>query len=127
MSARLAAGPGEDESHTWLPKIEGHVRAKSQYAKVFVCGYDGFRLLYHARSEVFTHALDFSFEQAEEDYYGHDLFVLVRRPDGLAGMESVHRRYPDMYVYGHGPTQGAGFWGEWRLFQIIRAPRREKR
>jgi hypothetical protein len=111
----------------WLSRIEHQVTSRTPYAKVFVCGYEGFKLLGTRHSEVFTHSLDFNFEQARKDYYGHDLFVLVHRPVDRGGMDSVHWQYEQIYELGHRYTLYDGTWGNWRLFEIIQAPRRQRK
>jgi hypothetical protein len=138
LAAGLALSPGgaapgrrapgrsiEQERSIWLPRIERHVLGRSPYAKVFVCGYDSFRLLGSETGPVFAHALDLNFHQVKNDYYGHTLFVLVHRPEGRSAMDSIHWQVPRMFELGHRETLYDGDWGPWRLFEIIQAPRRD--
>jgi hypothetical protein len=104
--------------------IEAYVRDHARYPKVFVCGHEGFDLLWNRRGDVFVHALDFDFAQSKKDYAGHDLFLLVRRPRGRAAMDSVHRKYPEVFALGADTALYAGTWGDWRLFELVVAPRR---
>lgn len=118
------AGPEDGRDRDiWLPRIERHVLSRSEYPKVFVCGYDSFLLLGPDPGPIFAHALDFNFHQAKEDYYGHDLYVLVHAPEGRSAMDSVHWKYPNMYRLGHRSTLYDRTFGNWRLFEIIQAPR----
>ena len=104
-----------------LSLIERHVLARSRYAKVFVCGYDSFVLLQGRSSEVFAHALDFNFNKAKDDYRGHDLFVMVKRPSGRGAGESIHWKYTDIYTLGSKETLYDIDWGDWRMFEVIQA------
>lgn len=107
---------------TQLSMIERHVLSRSRYAKVFVCGYDSFTLLHGRSSEVFAHALDFNFNKAKDDYRGHDLFVMVKRPSGRGAGDSIHWKYADIYTLGSEETLYDADWGEWRIFEVIQAP-----
>lgn len=120
-----AAGPGGEGSHAWLADLERHVKARSRYATVFVCGYPSLALLGENAPRTFVPSLDFNFDKAKRDYYGHVLYVLVRRPDSVYAMESVRRRYPRMFIQGGPDTLYDSDWGdagEWRLFELIQAP-----
>ena len=113
------------ERQELLPRLASHVLRRSRYARVFVCGYDGFRLLAADPEGLFLPALDFNFNKAKDDYRGQTLFVLVRRPAGLGGMDSVHWKYPGLYALGSRNTLYEADWGAWRLFEIVEpAPRR---
>lgn len=103
--------------------IRAHVIGRSAYAKVFVCGYESFRLLGADGGDVFLHSLDFNFNKVKGDYYGQRLFVLVPRPQGHSAMESVQWKYDDIFVLGHRNTLYDEDWGKWRLFEIIQAPK----
>jgi hypothetical protein len=122
--AVLRADRARAEESRLAARIERHVLARSPWAKVFVCGYDGFRLLRTGPSNVFEHALDLNFDKVRLDYGGHALFVLVHRPVGRSALDSIHWRYPDIYALGAGTTLYDSDWGDWRLFEIIEAPRR---
>ena len=106
-----------------LPKVEHFVLADSPYARVFVCGYDSFALLGKDASPLFVHSLDFNFYKAKNDYVGQRLYVLTRRPVGRGARDSIHWKFDRMYALGSRDTLYAGDWGDWRLFEIIQAPR----
>jgi hypothetical protein len=107
--------------------IESYVRGHARYPKVFVCGHEGFDLLWNRSGSLFVHALDFDFAQTKEDYAGHDLYVLVQRPVGRAAMDGVHRKHPGLFAFGADTALYAGTWGDWRLFELVAAPRRPPR
>ena len=115
------------ERNLWRHRIRAHVLDRSQYGMVFCCGFDSFRLLGHESGDLFVHALDFNFNKAKDDYYGHRLFVLVPRPVGRSRLDSVHWKYPAIYTLGHRNALYDGDWGHWRLFEVIQAPRRTLR
>ena len=110
------------ESARGLQALERHAHEQSRFAQVFVCGYDSFRLLRGSGSATFVHAMDFNFDKAKRDYYGHTLFVLVRRPEQRYAMDSVHRKYPRIFIQGGPETLYDSDWGDWRLFEMIQAP-----
>jgi hypothetical protein len=114
------------EQNQWMPRIERHVLNRSKYATVFVCGYDGFSLLGARPSPVFIRALDFNFDKAEKDYSGHDLYVLVRQPQGRSAMDSIHWKYERIFTLGSRTTLYDADFGDWRLFEIIQATREEE-
>lgn len=109
-----------------LPLIERHVIGRSRYAKVFVCGYDSFELLRGTKSDVFAHALDFNFNKSKNDYKGHDLFIMVKKPVGRGSGDSIHWKHMDIYTLGSEETLYDADWGEWRLFQVIQPPRESR-
>ena len=111
------------ETARGLQALERHVQERSPFAKVFVCGYDSFGLLRGSGSAAFVHAMDFNFDKAKRDYYGHALFVLLRQPEQRYAMDSVHRKYPRIFIQGGPDTLYDSDWGEWRLFEMIQAPR----
>ena len=90
---------------------------------MFVCGYGSFLLLGQDGGDVFLHALDFNFNKAKADYPGHVLFVLIHRPEGRYAADSIHWRFRDVFALGQRGTLYDGDWGDWRLFEIIQAPR----
>ena len=118
--------PLRQERDVWLPRIAHHVMARSEFSKVFVCGYEGLALVGPHEGRVFVYALDFDFGKAGEDFPGHDLYVLVRRPEGRSRMESIHWKYDGIYALGHRTTLYDGDWAAWRLFEVIQAPRRRQ-
>lgn len=115
-------GPASTDQNRWLPRIERHVLSRSKYATVFVCGYDSFPLIGSHPGVVFVHSLDFNFDKAEKDYPGHDLYVLVHRPQGRSAMDSIHWKYPRIFTLGSRTTLYDADFGDWRLFEIIQAP-----
>jgi len=122
----LARGEGYSrttEQNRWLPMIERHVANRSHYPQVFVCGYDSFTLLGSYANPVFVRSMDFNFNKAKQDYPGRDLFVLVHRPRARSGMDSVHWKYPRIFELGSHTTLYDGDFGDWRLFEIVQAPR----
>ncbi len=117
-----ALGPVRDRSLSAAPplaSIARRVLAETRYPRVFVCGYGSFAALGAADGPVFVHALDFDFVQARRDYYGHRLYLLVQRPAGRAGRESVYWKYPRLFDEGAASTLHHSDWGEWRLYEII--------
>ena len=56
-------------------------------------------------------------------YAGNDLYILVHRPSGRSRMDSIHRKYPDLFEFGSNSTLHHRDWDNWRLFEIIQAPR----
>lgn len=117
------------ERNTWLPQIERHVLSRSRYVKVFICGYDGFLLVGDAPAKpTFVQMLDFNFNKVKDEYWGQTLYVLVHRPIGRSAMDSIHWKYDRIFTLGSHSTLYDSDWGDWRLFEIIQAPRRiEKR
>ena len=109
---------------SWLPQLERHVLQRSRFAKVFVCGFEGFALLKDDPSEVFVRALDFNFDKAKHDYYGHVLYLLVHRPEQRNAMDSIHWKYRNIYIQGGQDTLYDSDWGDWRLFELIQVASR---
>ena len=110
---------GDQTFAPWLPQLEHHVRSRSEAAKVFVCGYDSFAMLRTNPGDVFVRALDFNFDKARRDYYGQTLYILIHRPAGKAALDSIHRKYRNIYIQGGRDTLYDSDWGEWRLFEIV--------
>ncbi len=106
---------------SWLSGLERHVRVRTPYAKVFISGFGSFALLSPEARPVFEPALDFNFDKAKRDYYGHVLYLLVRRPDRRSAMDSIHWKYRDIYVQGAQDTLYDSDWNEWRLFELVQA------
>jgi hypothetical protein len=120
---RAVAAPAPLES-SWLPQLEHHVLQRSKFAKVFVCGFEGFALLRDTSSTVFVRSLDFNFDKAKRDYYGQVLYLLVRRPEQRNAMDSIHWKYRHIYVQGGQETLYDSDWGDWRLFELIQVAAR---
>lgn len=105
-------------------RVARHVLSKGRYPRVFVCGYEGFVLMRgYNDSGLFIHALDFDFDRAETVYPRQQLYVLVRRPTGCGAMESVHWKYDELFHLGDRNALIDSDWGDWRLFEIIQAPK----
>jgi hypothetical protein len=104
-----------------LDPVRQYVLRQSPFAKVFVCGYDGLRVLGGRPDPEFLHSLDFSFGKAMTDYYGCPLYLLVHRPEGRSGMESIHWKFPGIFDAGARNTLIVlgGDHGNWRLFEIV--------
>ena len=111
-----------DDDRATYGEIECAVATESPYALVFVCGYEGYRLLGYDGGPLFKFALDFNFNKVRNDYRGHDLYLLVRAPTGRSAMDSIHWQYDNIYALGSRSTLYAGDWDDWRLFEIIQAP-----
>ena len=115
-------------AHWSYKSIEEYVKAKSQYARVFVVGYAGLDLLRHYGVDgCLTPNMDLHVGDLRYAYKGQHLFVLVPKPEGIAKFESVFWRYPDIY------TRGAerllldrDFADGWRLFEVVAAPTQEQ-
>lgn len=114
---------GRDEA--LLSLIRGAVVKNSTKAKVFVCGYDSYVLLGSRPDQLFMPAMDFNFYQAVEDYPGYQLYLLVHRPKGDSAFDSIHWTYPRLFSRGHRNLIYYEDWGEWRLFELVQAPRKE--
>jgi hypothetical protein len=108
-------------STAWLSDLDRHLRFRSSFPKVFVCGYDSFALLQQNSNPIFEHALDFNFDKAKHDYYGHTLYILIHRPEQRGAMDSVHWKYRNIYVQGVENALYDSDWGDWRLFELIQA------
>ncbi len=107
-------------------QIERHVRDRTPYGRVFVCGYASFNLQPVIPSgSLFTRDLDFDFTRVEDEYWGQDLFVLVPRPAGRTAMESVHWKYDGIHRFGSRNALHDSDWGDWRLFELVQAPARK--
>jgi hypothetical protein len=103
-----------------LAQIEQHIEERTQYPKVFVCGYAGFGLL--AGRDIhpmFIHNLDLSVSKEKVDYHGHTLYILLHAPTGRSAMDSIHWKQKDMFTLGSRSLLYDGDWDTWRLFEII--------
>ena len=90
---------------------------------MFVAGFEGLLLLGVKDAGVFLPSLDFDFSKAKNDYHGHRLYLMVRRPVGRSAADSIHWKYGGAYAFGGDWTLYDGDFGDWRLFEIIQAPR----
>ena len=99
--------------------VEHHALARSEYAKIYACGYSGLLLARASEDAVIVPSLDFNFNETMRDYRGHRLFVLVHRPEGRSGMDSLHWKFPDIYPFGSGATLFERDFGPWRLYEIV--------
>ena len=122
--AREAAEIGARDS-AWLSQIRREVSRTPGEVRVFVCGYDSFRLLGAREDPVFLRALDFNFYQAVKDYHGYRMYLMVHQPTGAGAFESIHWKYPQLFTLGHRNLLYYRDWGDWRLFELVQAPRRE--
>ena len=102
-----------------LSSVRHHVLRRTPFTKVYVCGYDAFRLLAGQSDPVFVPDLDFDIGRVRREYPGHALYVMICRPRGRSAMESIHWKFDGMYDLGYEATLYDGDWQEWRLFEII--------
>ncbi len=119
FAATPAYGGAMRTATPWLPELDRHVRRRARFAKVFVCGFESFAVLQGRTSPIFEHSLDFNFDKARRDYYGQVLYLLVHRPEQRNAMDSLHRKYPEIYVQGGEDLLYESDWGDWRLFELI--------
>lgn len=108
-----------------LSHIRRAVTINSTMVKVFVCGYDSYSLLGGHADTLFLPALDFNFYQAVADYPGFQLYLLVRQPVGDSAFDSIHWTYPHLFSRGHRNLLYYEDWGDWRLFELVQAPRKK--
>jgi hypothetical protein len=113
------------QDNVWLAQIRREVQATAPKVKVFVCGYDSFRLLGSRSDPVFQTALDFNFYQSVKDYRGYQMYLLIHQPVGASAFESIHWKYPLLFSRGHRNLLYYKDWGDWRLFELVQAPRKE--
>lgn len=119
----LAGEPSSDEAVVdVLGAVESHVMARTPFAKVFVCGYDGVGLLGVQTNALFAASMDFHLDQVRQAYWGQQLYVLMHRPVGRSGADSVHWRDRAFFELGARHTLHAGTWGDWRLMEVVTAP-----
>ena len=109
-----------------LSQIRHAIMQNSTKAKVFVCGYDSYSLLGSAADPLFLPALDFNFYQAVADYPGYRLYLLVHHPVDGSAYDSIHWKYPHLFSRGHRNLLYYKDWGDWRLFELVQAPRKER-
>jgi hypothetical protein len=107
-------------------EVESFVTARTPYGRVFVCGYEGLRLLDGYTGDRMLPNLDLHISDVRKLYFGQHLFLLVHRPVGPAAMDSVHGHYPWLYESGGSRAIYAGDFGIWRLFEVVGAPTEEQ-
>lgn len=115
------ASSGAEEC-TVARRVERFVLDKKPRARIFVGGYDALALLGGDRRGRMQAVIDLHPEGLREEYWGQDLYLLLRRPEGKALLDNVFARFPNLYEAGLERTLYAGDWGEWRLFEMILAP-----
>jgi hypothetical protein len=124
LRSRVAPGtdPRAADDET-VAAVSEHVAARSPYAKVFVCGYEGLGLLRGNRhGDLFAPAMDLHLASLRNDYWGQTLFVLVRKPLRAAKLESIVWRSPDFHLLGSSRTLLSADFDDWRLYEVVTAP-----
>lgn len=111
-----------EERTTWLMRLEKYVIGRSRYARMFVCGYDAFLLTGKTAECILLPSLDFNVDKVRRDYFGQDIYVLLRCPAGRSAMESVNWKYNMIYTLGAEGMLYDGDWGDWRLYEVVQAP-----
>lgn len=123
---RSSVPPGPDRraaDDETVAAVARHVRERTPYAKVFVCGYKGLGLLRGDRhDDLFAPAMDLHLGGLRNDYWGQTLFVLVRKPVRAAKLESIVWRSPDFHLLGSARTLLSADFGDWRLYELVTAP-----
>jgi len=121
-AARSTSGAGAAADRMMRKAIADHVTAGSRYAKVFVAGYSGLRLVPPGSgSDLYVPAFDFSVQKAAHDYPGQVLYLLAPKPAGIERFDSLYRKLPLLYSQGApGMIYDSG-WGNWRLFRLVGA------
>ncbi len=108
-----------EQRHAMLDDIAAHIdRDENRFVKVFVAGFEALHLLKGYEGNTFQPALDFDVQQVVMDYYGYRLYLLVHRPEGVAALDAIHVRYPQIYRRGGPLTLHDSDWGPWRLYEI---------
>jgi hypothetical protein len=103
--------------------VSAYVRERTPYGRVFVCGYEGMGLLANRSPDSrLLPNMDLQLNELRRQYYGQQIFLLVRKPEGRAGVDSIHWRFPDAYRRGLERALFARDFGDWRLFEVIGAP-----
>ncbi len=108
----------------WLDDLKMHVKTqhderKANFIKIYVCGYDSFRLLKGLEDPMLLHSLDLDFSKAVTDYPGHQLYILVSEPIGRKAMDSIHWKHNMLFEQGEDVLLYDSDWHGWRLFEII--------
>jgi hypothetical protein len=106
--------------------VEAYVNGRTRYGRVFVCGYEGLALLRATPRGQMIPNLDLHIPELRRLYHGQTLFVLLHKPVGRAVADSVQWQFPDAYRDGMERTLHAGFFGDWRLFEVVGAPSEEQ-
>jgi len=114
-----------DDDGEVVDGVAAFVRAQSEYGRVFVLGYDALGLLSGRTDDLFVPVLDIHLPVLRVDYWGQDLYLLVKRPDRRGQMDAVYHQRDDLYSFGTDRALYAGDWDEWRLFEVVTAPRRD--
>lgn len=107
-------------------KVEAYVNGRTRYGRVFVCGYEGLALLRATPRDRIIPNLDLHIPELRRLYHGQTLFILLHKPVGRAVADSVQGRFPDAYRDGMERTLHAGYFGDWRLFEVVGAPSEEQ-
>lgn len=106
-----------------VARVAEHALARSAYARVFVCGYEGLGLLRgDRRNGLFVPVLDLHLNDLRRDYWGQTLFVLVHKPIRAARLESIVWREPDFHWLGSSRTLLSADFDAWRLYEVVTAP-----
>jgi len=105
-----------------IAHVETDALARSEHARVFVCGYTGLGLIPDDVRDRIEPNLDLYVNTLRDAYYGQNLFLLVPEPVGAAAAENVHTRFPTLYSAGGGRMLFCRDYGPWRLFEIVGAP-----
>ena len=119
-------GPQQDlnNGRLVLHTIERHVRARSQYPAVMLCGYEALPLIAaRGTPDMFVPWIDPDLARFAVDYHGHNLYLLIPHPENTAQFESIHWKYPGLFNYGTTGTLYEGDWHGWRLYEWLQ-PRR---
>lgn len=107
------------QRHAMLDRVVARVdNDENRFVKVFVAGFEALHLLQGYPNDIFLPVLDFDVRQAVSDYHGYRLYVMVHRPEGVAALDGIHVRYPDLYRRGGPLTLYDSDWGPWRLYEI---------
>ena len=123
QSRHTPAVEGEGSGNV-LRDVSEVARARSPYARVFVCGYEGLELLAASNQPEttdvpFTPVLDLHLDELRKAYHGQVHFLLVKNPGGEGRFESHALRHPGLYEFGEAGTLLAGDFGPWRLYELI--------
>ena len=107
--------------------VAAYVQERTPYGRVVVCGYEGLGLLCNRPPDSrLIPSMDLHVGELRRQYYGQQLFVLIRSPEGRSAVDSVHWRFPGAYRHGLERTLFARDFGEWRLFEVVGAPTNEQ-
>ena len=73
---------------------------------------------------MFVPLLDIHLNALRVDYWGQRLFLLVKHPRERSAMDNIYWRVPGVYQFGIERGIYEMDQGDWRLFEVISAPRR---